>query len=68
MKIKVLFVLFLLSVLICGGGIDSDSVFQAILGATMTFLAGGAFVFEANKKEHGIGHSNNVHSYPSFLR
>lgn len=68
MKIKILGVLFLLSVLVCGGGIDCDSMAQAIGGAIATFIFGGALVYEGNKETITDNFKRNFNNRPYFLQ
>lgn len=68
MKIKILGTMFLLSVLICGGGIDCDSMIQAIGGAIATFIFGGALVYEGNKETIDSYFVRNFDNRPYFLQ
>lgn len=67
MKIKVFGILFFLSVLVCGGGIDSDSVMQAIIGAIATFGFGGLMLYETHKKDIDSYFVSNFANRPCYL-
>lgn len=68
MKIKILGTLMLLSVLVCGGGIDSGSMLQFWVGAILGMLFGCFFVAESNMEEVKKTRSANDHSRVAYLR
>lgn len=51
MKIKILGIAFLVAALVAGGGIDSGSNFQFVLGSLIGMLSGTALVYEFKNKE-----------------
>jgi len=70
MKIKVCGVLFLLSVLVCGSGIDTGSMVQFWFGAVLGLIFGGVVAYETNKEtiEKNVRINNsNVHSRACYL-
>lgn len=71
MKNKILGTLMLLSVLVCGGGIDSGSAVQTVVGLVMFILAVGGILIEYGKENH-TNNRNRVNrndaSYPCFFR
>lgn len=68
MRIKVYGVLFLLNVLICGGGIDSNNMLQFWVGAILGMLFGCFFLAESNMEEVKKTRSANDHSRVAYLR
>lgn len=71
MKIKILGTLMLLAVLVCGGGIDTGSAVQTIVGLVMFILAVGGMLVEYGKENHSNNRNRvnrNDASYPCFFR
>lgn len=68
MKTKIYGVLFLMSVLMCGGGIDSGSMTQFWLGAILGMVFGAFFVAESNEIQIKKTRSSNDHSRVAYLR
>lgn len=68
MKIKFEGIMMLLSVLICGGGIDAGSKMQTIIGFVMFLIFAGGVAIEGIKED--IKHNDycNDASYPCFLK
>lgn len=67
MKINILGLIFWMSILAAGGGIDCDSMSQFWISAVVLVISGGLLMYETNKKDIKPV-SDNDHSYPSFLR
>lgn len=71
MKNSIFGFLMLISALVCGGGIDSGSKVQTIVGLVMFLIfVGGILIeemYEDVKNYNKRGHSSNVHDYPCFF-
>lgn len=71
MKIKILGTVMLISVLVCGGGVDTGSAVQTIVGLLMFGLSVGGILIEDGKKNHTDNRNRanrNDASYPCFFR
>lgn len=52
MKIRIFGVLFLVSVLICGGGIDSNQAWQTVFGFAMALVSMGEMYVEISRVDN----------------
>lgn len=69
MKIRIFGVLFLISALICGGGVDSNQAWQTVLGLALALVSMGEIYVEIVFKENlPDSDKRNDASYPSFLK
>lgn len=68
MKSKLYGMLFLLSALMCGGGIDSNNMNQFWIGAVMGIVFGVLVVVETNEIQIKKTRSNNDHSRVAYLK
>lgn len=69
MKIRIFGILFLISALICGGGIDSNQAWQTVLGLALALVSIGEIYVEIVFKENlPDSDKRNDASYPSFLK
>lgn len=71
MKIKFWGTVMLLSVLVCGGGIDTGSAVQTIVGLMMFGLSVGGMLVEYGKENYTNNRNRtncNDASYPCFFR
>lgn len=67
-KIRIFGILFLISALICGGGIDADKPWQTVLGLTLALVSMGEIYVETIYKTNLPDSDKHDASYPSFLR
>lgn len=58
----------LVSVAICGGGVDSGNKAQIIVGLIMFLVFAGGIAIEGIKEDVEHHSFNNTASYPCFLR
>lgn len=65
MKNKIIACLFIISLLVIGGGLDLGSVFQTMTGIIGFVLTGGVLAVE-EYKEKSVPDNNS--SYPCFLK
>ena len=69
MKIRIFGILFLISALICGGGVDSNQAWQTVLGLALALVSMGEIYVEIVYKENlPDSDKRNDASYPSFLK
>lgn len=72
MKNSIYGLMMVLSVAICGGGIDSGSKAQTIVGLIMFAVFAGGIIVESAiedvKTYNKRGHNCNINDYPCFFR
>ena len=68
MKIRIFGILFLISALICGGGVDSNQAWQTVLGLALALVSMGEIYVEIVYKENLPDSDKHDASYPSFLK